>query len=215
MYSLRFKLDTFCKSKVRNVNVYTECWYSLLNEPNKKWFVGVVYVLNCGWLKFYLPDSDTNSHNEEPRSSGPVVITRAVINIKSNGEAITEATKPKVLESSKPLASNGNTKLTRNRRLTKKTIMSSSSNASSSSSKCPKNDLNSTLIKILFIISACCAKNNHIYQGLKVLEDITDEDETDCPHPVEEEASRLKSCLDRAKNSISFLKERERKLKDR
>lgn len=48
-----------------------------------------------------------------------------------------------------------------------------------------------------------------------MLEDITDEDETDCPHPVEEEVSRLKSCLDRAKNSISFLKERERKLKDR
>ena len=48
-----------------------------------------------------------------------------------------------------------------------------------------------------------------------MLEDITDEDETNCPHPVEEEVSRLKSCLDRAKNSISFLKERERKLKDR
>ena len=47
-----------------------------------------------------------------------------------------------------------------------------------------------------------------------MLEDITDEDETDCPQ-VEEEVSRLKSCLDRAKNSISFLKERERKLKDR
>ena len=32
---------------------------------------------------------------------------------------------------------------------------------------------------------------------------------------VEEELSRLKGCLDRAKNSIVFLKERERKLKDR
>ena len=75
--------------------------------------------MNC-----FLPDSDTNSHNEEPRSSGPVVITRAVINIKSNGEAISEATKlAKVPEPSKP--TNGSTKLTRNRRLTKKTMVSS------------------------------------------------------------------------------------------
>ena len=32
---------------------------------------------------------------------------------------------------------------------------------------------------------------------------------------VEEELSRLQNALDRAKNSIAFLKERERKLKDR
>ena len=63
------------------------------------------------------------------------------------------------------------------------------------------------------MLLGCCAKN-HIYQGIKVLEDITDEDEVDS-HLVEEEVARLKSCLDRAKNSISFLKERERKLKDR
>ena len=39
----------------------------------------------------FFSDSDTNSHNDEQRSStstnSPIVITRAVINIKANGEA--------------------------------------------------------------------------------------------------------------------------------
>ena len=47
-------------------------------------------------------------------------ITIAVINIKSNGDAITEAAKPKIPEPSKP----GSVKLTRSRRLNKKTTTS-------------------------------------------------------------------------------------------
>ena len=49
-------------------------------------------------------------------------ITIAVINIKSNGDAITEAAKPKIPEPSKP----GSVKLTRSRRLNKKTTTSNS-----------------------------------------------------------------------------------------
>ena len=60
-----------------------------------------------------------------------------------------------------------------------------------------------------------------------ILEDITDDEEYEEDsksdeseldlesEKTQEELSRLKSCLDRAKNSIAFLKERERKLKDR
>ena len=83
----------------------------------------------------------------------------------------------------------------------------------------------------------------HIYHGVgkTILEDISDDEDEDNiqenDHPsedqlhhlkkteqqqqqisnkkVEEELSRLQNALDRAKNSIAFLKERERKLKDR
>ena len=65
--------------------------------------------------------------------------------------------------------------------------------------------------------------------GKTILEDISDDDEEDnqednsedhkteqiSSKKVEEELSRLQNALDRAKNSIAFLKERERKLKDR
>ena len=63
--------------------------------------------------------------------------------------------------------------------------------------------------------------------GRTVLEDISDDDQEDDisaadedeeekqKAALEEELSRLNGCLDRAKNSIVFLKERERKLKDR
>ena len=52
---------------------------------------------------------------------------------------------------------------------------------------------------------------------MSVLEDISDDEdeEEDEKLAADEELSRLKGCLDRAKNSIAFLKERERKLKDR
>ena len=79
--------------------------------------------------------------------------------------------------------------------------------------------------------AAAATRRQHIYQGLQgrtVLEDITDDDQEDADDDedddddddeekkaAEEELSRLKGCLDRAKNSIVFLKERERKLKDR
>ena len=77
-----------------------------------------------GAVAFHSIDSDTNSHNEEPpRSSADVVITRAVINIKSNGEAITEA--PNQATNIKPSSASTNTvvKLTRNRRLNKKPVL--------------------------------------------------------------------------------------------
>jgi len=161
------------------------------------------------------PDSDTNSHNEEvPRLSGnAVVITRAVINIKSNGDAITEAAKPKIPEPSKP----GSVKLTRSRRLNKKTT---TSNNTASCVKCDG--------PVTGNGNSGGNRRQHIYQGLQcrtVLEDISDDDQEDGDtvdeddeaekKAVEEELSRLKGCLDRAKNSIVFLKERERKLKDR
>lgn len=78
----------------------------------------------------------------------------------------------------------------------------------------------------MFSFAACykcespSPRKQHIYQGLQgrtVLEDISDDDEDEIEDEMEdeEELNRLKNCLDRAKNSISFLKERERKLKDR
>ena len=65
---------------------------------------------------------------------------------------------------------------------------------------------------------------SEILLGKTILEDISDDDEDqeepeDKTEPnskkMEEQLSRLQNALDRAKNSIAFLKERERKLKDR